>query len=155
SVGQGVDPARAETVSVIVSAAHLEPNCLWLNLSEAALMRAGHSASVELAAVAALGVHLGMDDFGAGTASPASLQHLPIDFLRIGQSFVANLEGGSPRDEGGNAIVHALTDIGRGLKLRTIADGMRRDEELSLMCEFGCDYGQGNLFARPMTSEDF
>jgi diguanylate cyclase (GGDEF)-like protein/PAS domain S-box-containing protein len=155
SVRQVVEPALAETVSAIVSAAHLEPNCLWLNLSETALMRAGHSASVELAAVAALGVHVGMDDFGAGTASPANLQHLPIDFLRIGQSFVANMDGEAPADEGGNAIVHALTDIGRGLKLCTVADGIRRDEELLLMREFGCDYGQGNLFARPLTGEDF
>jgi diguanylate cyclase (GGDEF)-like protein/PAS domain S-box-containing protein len=155
SLRQVVEPELAAMVSDIVSRADLEPDCLWLILSETALMRAGHSASVELAAVAALGVHLGMDDFGAGNASPTNLQHLPIDFLKIGQSFVANLNGGVAPDEDGNAIVHALTDLGRGLKLHTIADGIRRDEELSLMRDFGCQYGQGNLFARPMTGEDF
>ncbi len=139
----------------VVSAAGVEPDRVWLILGETALMRAGHSASVELAAVAELGVHLGLDNFGSGNASPTNLQHLPIDFLKIGQSFVANLNGGIASDEDGNAIVHALTDLGRGLKLHTIADGIRRDEELSLMREFGCQYGQGNLFARPMTGEDF
>jgi diguanylate cyclase (GGDEF)-like protein/PAS domain S-box-containing protein len=155
SLRQVVEPELAAMVSGIVTSAEIEPDCLWLILTETALMRAGHSASVELAAVAALGVHLGMDDFGAGNASPTNLQHLPIDFLKIGQSFVANLNGGVAPDEDGNAIVHALTDLGRGLKLHTIADGIRRDEELSLMREFGCQYGQGNLFARPMTGEDF
>jgi diguanylate cyclase (GGDEF)-like protein/PAS domain S-box-containing protein len=155
SVRQVVEPELASSVSSVLSGAALDPDCLWLILSETALMRAGHSASVELAAVAELGVHLGLDDFGAGNASPTNLQHLPIDFLKIGQSFVANLNGGVAPDEEGNAIVHALTDLGRGLKLHTIADGIRRDEELSLMRDFGCQYGQGNLFARPMTGENF
>jgi EAL domain-containing protein (putative c-di-GMP-specific phosphodiesterase class I) len=155
SVRQVVEPGLAAMVSETVSVADLDPDCLWLILGETALMRAGHSASVELAAVAALGVHLGLDDFGSGNASPTNLQHLPIDFLKIGQSFVANLNGAVAPDEEGNAIVHALTDLGRGLKLHTIADGIRRDEELSLMRQFGCQYGEGYLFARPMTGEDF
>jgi EAL domain-containing protein (putative c-di-GMP-specific phosphodiesterase class I) len=95
------------------------------------------------------------DDSTMAASIDTNLQHLPIDFLKIGQSFVANLNGGVAPDEDGNAIVHALTDLGRGLKLHTIADGIRRDEELSLMRDFGCQYGQGNLFARPMTGEDF
>jgi EAL domain-containing protein (putative c-di-GMP-specific phosphodiesterase class I) len=155
SVRQVVEPGLAAMVHETVSGADLDPDCLRLILSETALMRAGHSASVELAAVAELGVHLGLDDFGAGNASPTNLQHLPIDFLKIGQSFVASLNSGIASDEDGNAIVHALTDLGRGLKLTTIADGIRRDEELALMRQFGCEYGQGNLFARPMTSADF
>ena len=149
SVRQVVEPRLAAMVRETLWVADLEPDCLSLILGETALMRAGHSASVELAEVAALGVHLGLDDFGAGNASPTTLQHLPIDFLKIGQSFVANLNGAIAADEAGNAIVHALTDLGRGLKLHTIADGLRRDEELSLMSQFGCEYGQGNLFAGP------
>ncbi len=155
SVRQVVEPGLAAMVRETLSVADLEPGCLSLILGETALMRAGHSASVELAEVAALGVHLGLDDFGAGNASPTTLQHLPIDFLKIGQSFVANLNSGIAADEDGNAIVHALTDLGHGLKLHTIADGIRREEEVSLMRQFGCEYGQGNLFARPMTSQDF
>lgn len=155
SLRQVVEPGLARMVRAIVAGADLEPHCLWLNLSETALMRAGHSASVELAAVAALGVQLGMDDFGTGNASPAQLQRLPIDYLRIGQSFVANLDAAIPSDEDGNAVVRALVDIGRGLKLRTIADGIRQDEALVLVREFGCQYGQGNLLGRPMTTEEF
>jgi len=155
SLRQVVEPGLAGMVRAIVSGVDLEPQCLWLNLSETALVRAGHSASVELAAVAALGVQLGMDDFGTANVSPAQLQRLPIDYLRIGQSFVANLDAAIPSDEGGNAVVRALVDIGRGLKLRTVADGIRQDQELELVREFGCQYGQGNLLGRPMTAEEF
>ena len=123
---QVVEAGLADTVREILAVTDLNPSCLWLVLSETALMRAGHSASVEMSAVEALGVHLGIDDFGAGNASPTNLQRLPIDFLKIRRSFITNLSSETPTDADGNAIVATLTELGRGLKLRTIADGIER-----------------------------
>jgi EAL domain-containing protein (putative c-di-GMP-specific phosphodiesterase class I) len=153
-VRQVVEPGLAAKVKETLEATHLDPSCLWLVLTETALMRAGHSASVELTAVEALGVHLGLDDFGAGNASPTNLQRLPIDFLKIGPSFVANLNPAAAVDANGNAIFSALTELGRGLKLRTVADGIRRTEELALVRAFGCRYGQGDLLACAVTGEE-
>jgi EAL domain-containing protein (putative c-di-GMP-specific phosphodiesterase class I) len=119
------------------------------------LLGAGRGESVDLREIEALGVHLGMDDFGVGNASLTNLQSLPIDFFKISASFVANLDATIARDVAGNAIVGALLELGRGLKLRTIAAGIERHDELELVREFGCRYGQGNLLGQPLTSAAF
>jgi EAL domain-containing protein (putative c-di-GMP-specific phosphodiesterase class I) len=120
---------------------------LWLELTETALLRAGHSAAVAVAAIQALGVHLGMDDFGTGYASLTNLQRLPIDFLKIDRSFVANLT----RDGhgGDNAIVEAITQLGATLDLTTVAEGIETQEEIDVLRACGVPYGQGYLIAKP------
>jgi diguanylate cyclase (GGDEF)-like protein/PAS domain S-box-containing protein len=150
SARQVAEPGLATTLRETLAATELDPDCLWLELTETALLRAGHSSSVELAAVQALGAHLGMDDFGTGYASLTNLQRLPIDFLKIDRSFVTTLSREGPGDGEARAIVAALTELGRGLSLSTVAEGIERPEELALLREFGCPYGQGYLLARPM-----
>jgi diguanylate cyclase (GGDEF)-like protein/PAS domain S-box-containing protein len=154
SARQVAEPALASTLNETLTLTGLDPDCLWLELTETALLRAGHSSSVELTAIQALGVHLGMDDFGTGYASLTNLQRLPIDFVKIDRSFIATLNREGPGDADASALVAALTELGRGLNLRTIAEGIERPEELALLREFGCRYGQGYLLARPQPRND-
>jgi diguanylate cyclase (GGDEF)-like protein/PAS domain S-box-containing protein len=153
SARQVSEPGLSRTLRSILDDSCLEPDCLWLELTETALLRAGHSATVELAAVQSLGVHIGMDDFGTGYASLTNLQRLPIDFFKIDQSFVGCLSRGDGERTSGNAIVAALTQLGSNLGLRTIAEGIESAEEAELLRAYGCDYGQGFLLARPMTAD--
>jgi diguanylate cyclase (GGDEF)-like protein/PAS domain S-box-containing protein len=153
SARQVSEPGLAATVSSILEDSGLAPDLLWLELTETALLRAGHSATVELCEVQALGVHLGMDDFGTGYASLTNLQRLPIDFLKIDRSFVGCLDGNDGNDgehASGTAIVEALAQLGTTLGLRTIAEGIETPEEAALLRSYGCGYGQGFLLARPM-----
>ena len=120
-------------MNAILDDSRLEPDALWLELTETALLRAGHSATVELAAVQALGVHIGMDDFGTGYASLTNLQRLPIDFFKIDQSFVKCLDRNDSAQASGNAIVAALAQLGATLGLRTIAEGIESPEEAELL----------------------
>jgi diguanylate cyclase (GGDEF)-like protein/PAS domain S-box-containing protein len=152
SARQVSEPGLASTVSVILDESGLDPGSLWLELTETALLRAGHSATVELAAVQTLGVHIGMDDFGTGYASLTNLQRLPIDFFKIDQSFVGCLNRSDGEQASGNAIVAALAQLGSTLGLRTIAEGIESAEEAELLRVYGCNYGQGFLLARPMTA---
>jgi diguanylate cyclase (GGDEF)-like protein/PAS domain S-box-containing protein len=150
SARQLAEPGLALQVRAILEDSEIPPDLLWLELSENALLRAGHSATVELAAVQALGVHIGMDDFGTGYASLSNLQRLPIDFFKIDQSFVKCLDRDGDADASGNAIVQALTQLGSTLGLRTIAEGIESEEATGLLLSFGCGYGQGFHLARPM-----
>jgi diguanylate cyclase (GGDEF)-like protein/PAS domain S-box-containing protein len=154
SARQLSEPGLAKAVNQILDESRLEPDALWLELTETALLRAGHSATVELAAVQALGVHIGMDDFGTGYASLTNLQRLPIDFFKIDQSFVKCLDRDDCAQASGNAIVAALAQLGATLGLRTIAEGIESPEEAELLRAYGCGYGQGFLLARPMPAED-
>lgn len=153
SVRQVAQPGLAEAIRERLSALSLDPDRLWLELTESALLRAGHSAEVELVAVQASGVHIGMDDFGTGYASLSNLQRLPIDFLKIDQSFVAALKGG-PEQEKSNALVAAITSLGQALDLQTVAEGVETDEQSAILQGLGCRYAQGYLFCRPAPAAD-
>jgi diguanylate cyclase (GGDEF)-like protein/PAS domain S-box-containing protein len=153
SARQVAEPGLAATVQSILAASRLEPDSLWLELNERSLLRAGHSATVELSAVQALGVHLGMDDFGTGFSSLTNLQRLPIDFFKIDRSFIQSLDRAEPDRVDGNAIVAALAQLGETLGLRTIAEGIETSEERDLLSAYGCELGQGYLLARPMSAD--
>ena len=120
SARQVAKPGLATAVSEVLTESGLSADLLRLELTETALLRAGHSAALELGAVRNLGVHVGMDDFGTGYASLTNLQQLPIDFLKIDRSFVI-----------------------------TLAEGIETEEQAELLREYGCPYGQGFQFARP------
>jgi diguanylate cyclase (GGDEF)-like protein/PAS domain S-box-containing protein len=147
SARQIAEPGIGDTVADALTISGLPGDALWLELTETALLRAGHSAAVAVAAIQALGVHLGMDDFGTGYASLTNLQRLPIDFLKIDRSFVANLT----RDGhgGDNAIVEAITQLGATLDLTTVAEGIETQEEIDVLRACGVPYGQGYLIAKP------
>jgi diguanylate cyclase (GGDEF)-like protein/PAS domain S-box-containing protein len=150
SARQVAEPGLAATVQSILAASRLDPDALWLELNETALLRAGHSATVELSAVQGLGVHLGIDDFGTGYSSLTNLQRLPIDFFKIDRGFIARLDRDDEERVGGKAIVGALTQLATNLGLRTIAEGIETTEERDLLRGYGCRFGQGFLLARPM-----
>jgi EAL domain-containing protein (putative c-di-GMP-specific phosphodiesterase class I) len=150
SARQVAEPGLASTVQSILASSRLDPDLLWLELNESALLRAGHSATVELSAVQKLGVHLGMDDFGTGYSSLTNLQRLPIDFFKIDRSFIASLDRDGGDRVGGNAIVAALAQLGATLGLKTIAEGIETTEERDLLSVYGCRYGQGYLLSRAM-----
>ena len=150
SARQVAEPGLAATVQSILAASRLDPDAMWLELNETALLRAGHSATVELGAVRSLGVHLGIDDFGTGYSSLTNLQRLPIDFFKIDRSFIAGLDRDDGSRVGGHAIVGALTQLATNLGLRTIAEGIETPYEQGILRGHGCRYGQGFLLARPM-----
>lgn len=97
-----------------------------------------------------VGVSIAVDDFGMGYSSLSYLQLLPIDRLKIDRSFVAALH----RDPRGEAICRTILDMGRNLILMTLAEGIENEEQRRLLLNYGCEEGQGFLFARPMTALD-
>ena len=93
----------------------------------------------------ALGVRISMDDFGSGYSSLSYLQAFPFDKIKIDRAFVMNL-GRNPQSA---AIVRAVIDLGHGLEMSIVAEGVETQEQLSFLADEGCDSVQGYFLGRP------
>ena len=122
---------------------------LGLEMTESSLIPNMHTASSVLAGLRALGVSLLMDDFGTGYSSLNHLHSFPFDMLKIDRSFVGRMiEGDQPRQ-----IVRTIIELARVLRMDVVAEGIETREQYRLLRQMGCRYGQGYLFAKPMTAD--
>lgn len=136
-------PDLVATVQAALSLAGLDPTSLSLDLPEQALMEAAGSTLKGLVALRDTGVRLGINDWGAGSASVSALKRMPVDYVKIDRHLVAGL--GS--DWAHTATVAALVGAGRAFELATVAQGVQSAEQQRLLEDFGCLLGQGNHLA--------
>jgi len=94
----------------------------------------------------ALGVRISMDDFGSGYSSLSYLQAFPFDKIKVDRTFVVNL-GRNPQSA---AIISAVIDLGHGLDMSIVAEGVETAEQLAFLAEEGCDAVQGYLIGKPL-----
>jgi EAL domain-containing protein (putative c-di-GMP-specific phosphodiesterase class I) len=94
-------------------------------------------------------VRIAVDDFGTGYSSLGSLQHLPVDTLKIDKSFVDGVTSGTQ----GAGVVHAIIGIAQMLQLGTVAEGVEHDEQVHRLGELGCEQLQGYCFSKPLPAE--
>jgi diguanylate cyclase (GGDEF)-like protein len=133
-------------VQAALSQSGLDPSALTLEITETTLMRDAQDTVRRLTEIKALGVRVAIDDFGTGYSSLAHLRQFPIDALKIDRSFITGLA----QNLEGESLIHTLVQLGKALSIETIAEGIERPNELSLLREEDCDGGQGFLFARPL-----
>jgi diguanylate cyclase (GGDEF)-like protein/PAS domain S-box-containing protein len=132
-----------EWVADALAATKLPAANLIVELTESGIMQDDEGRLHELRG---LGVQLALDDFGTGYSSLSYLSRFPIDILKIDRSFVSSL--GSRHDE--SALIRSVVQLAASMKLKTVAEGIERPEQLERVKELGCDYGQGFLLAKPM-----
>ena len=128
----------------------LPPAALEIEITESCVMEGAEDVVRTLEAVRATGVHVAMDDFGTGHSSLGALASLPIDTLKIDRCFVSGVEPGSASDR----IVTAILDLGAGLGLGVVAEGVETAEELDYLAARGCQVVQGYHLGRPMPAAD-
>jgi diguanylate cyclase (GGDEF)-like protein len=138
------------SVSDALSSSGLPAECLDLELAESALM---HDLDGNLHALLALkerGIRLCLDHFGTGRSSLAQLQHLPIDVLKIDQSFLA----GVPDSDQAAAIVDAVIVMGHSLGMQVVAVGVEHEAQCDYLARHMCDEVQGYLVSQPVSAEE-
>ncbi|HEY2630078.1 MAG TPA: EAL domain-containing protein, partial [Usitatibacter sp.] len=119
-----------------------------LEVTERVIIEGAGDAREALDELAELGVGIAIDDFGTGYSGLAYLKRLPIDTVKIDQSFVRDLT----IDPDDAAIVTAIVAMSRSLDVEVVAEGIETEEQLEELKRLGCQRGQGYLLARPMTA---
>jgi diguanylate cyclase (GGDEF)-like protein/PAS domain S-box-containing protein len=136
-----------ETVAGALLRSGLPPHLLELELTESILLQDVENTLDTVQQLKALGVRLSIDDFGTGYSSLSYLKRFAVDRLKIDQSFVRDVN----TDPDDAAIVRAVIQLARSLRLGIIAEGVETPEQLAFLREAGCPEVQGYLFSRPLT----
>lgn len=128
----------------------IDPRLIGLELTESVLMHNAGEVQQILEEIKALGVSLAIDDFGTGFSSLSYLRRFPIDYLKIDQTFVRDIER-TPVNE---SICRAMVALANSLSLGIIAEGIEKPTENAALEQMGCTKGQGYLFGKPMSADD-
>jgi len=123
---------------------------LCIEMTEHAVLQEPEQTARILRGFQALGVEVAIDDFGTGYASFTELKHLPVNFLKLDQTFVAGID----TDPSDKAIVEAIIQLGRALDLGVIAEGIECSATIDKLLELGCHRGQGYLMSVPMSPDE-
>ncbi|TFW10083.1 EAL domain-containing protein [Oxalobacteraceae bacterium OM1] len=150
SARQFAERTLTQTVRRALNGAGLEPDLLELELTETLVMQNPEDVVRLLHEMKDMGLRLAIDDFGTGYSSLSYLQRLPVDRLKIDQSFVRDI-GADPNDA---IIARAVISLGHSLGMSVIAEGVSSREQLSFLQQNGCDEMQGYLFSRPVPIEE-
>lgn len=124
----------------------LSPLSLKLEITEGTAMENAEQAIEVLEKLKKIGIQLSMDDFGTGYSSLSYLHRLPFDYLKIDRSFVYNVGENGENSE----ILQTIMSLAKNLKMRVIAEGIETENQLLLLQNLGCDYGQGYLMSKPL-----
>ena len=126
----------------------LEPELLKLEVTESAIVNNAGAVTRVLRELKELGVSLSIDDFGTGYSSLSYLGQLPVDELKIDQSFVADVA----TRKTGRAVVAAIVEMAKAHGLTVVAEGVEQRAQAEVLRSIGCTFAQGYLFARPQSA---
>ncbi|CAG22595.1 putative signal transduction protein [Photobacterium profundum SS9] len=140
------DPDLLENIRRIILNVGIDARSLEIEITESTLMENVESAIHTLHQFKELGITVAIDDFGTGYSSLAMLKRLPVDKLKIDRSFVKDLSSNNSDQK----IVQALISMAHTLQISVIAEGIETQEQFNLLQQYGCDFGQGYLFSKPV-----
>ncbi|WP_422924803.1 EAL domain-containing protein [Singulisphaera sp. PoT] len=139
------------TIARILRGAEADPAWLTVEITESAMIEEPSRAMEVLSQIHAMGVRIAIDDFGTGYSSLAYLKDLPVDEVKVDRSFVKNITTNAKTAH----IVQSVIELGHGLGLSVIAEGIEDQETADLLTSMGCDGAQGFFFSRPIPPTDF
>lgn len=143
-------PSLFEQTETLLRSLKLPPYSLKLEITESSLMENFPYATRLLEKLKALNVRLLIDDFGTGYSSLSYLQKLPVDSLKIDRSFVKNIEFSSKDCEISKTIINLADSLG----LEVVAEGIETSQQLDILKQMGCEFGQGYFFSPPLAQEE-
>jgi EAL domain-containing protein (putative c-di-GMP-specific phosphodiesterase class I) len=122
---------------------------LELEITESVLMQDTTLAVSILNKLSELGIKISIDDFGTGFSSLNYLKNLPLDYLKIDQTFVKDFSL-----QTNSAITKAIVTLAQSLNMKTIAEGVETEEQRKFLSELNCDEAQGFLFSKPISKDE-
>jgi diguanylate cyclase (GGDEF)-like protein len=146
-----LDDTLDRTVRELLTKHGVGADLLKLEVTESAIMTDPVRATGVLQRLAALGISISIDDFGAGYTSIRQLKDLPICELKIDRSFVTDVA----TDPSNAVIVRSVIDLGHNLGLSIVAEGVETQQGLDCLGSYGCDIVQGYIVSRPLPVETF
>lgn len=130
--------------------ANLSPEFLDLEITEGVIMNQTEEIISTLHELSEMGVQLSIDDFGTGYSSLSYLQRLPVDKLKIDQTFIKDMIG----DESALSLVEAVIKLGHSFNLNVIAEGVETKQQMDKLLAMNCDQAQGYFIKRPERADD-
>jgi EAL domain-containing protein (putative c-di-GMP-specific phosphodiesterase class I) len=129
----------------------IDPALLKLELTESLVLVDVEDTIRKMLSLKELGVKFSMDDFGTGYSSLSYLKRLPLDQIKIDQSFVRDIVS----NKSDAVLVKTIIDMSRNFGLEVIAEGVESDQQLAILKQNGCNAFQGYLFGKPVPLEKF
>jgi EAL domain-containing protein (putative c-di-GMP-specific phosphodiesterase class I) len=136
-----------EHVLSVIKKHDVNPKLLELEITETVLMKALDKSFIALKKLRQHGINISIDDFGTGYCSLSYLSRLPVDILKIDRSFVSG-------DQPSTAVLEMIVAMAKALDLKTIAEGVETQEQKDWLVREGCDYLQGYLISKPISSKE-
>ncbi len=138
-------------VATSLDASGLDPSYLDLELTESLLVEQPDETIRILNHFKGMGISISMDDFGTGYSSLSYLTRFPLDSLKVDRAFVTNL----PDDRDAVVVVRAIVGMAKELDLNIVAEGIETERQMEFLHGLGCHTGQGYLFSKPITNDEF
>jgi len=138
-------------VQELITSFSIDPSLLKFELTESMLLDNFEETIIKMKALKGMGIGFALDDFGTGYSSLQYLKRLPLDQLKIDQSFVRDIA----IDSSDKAIVSTILAMARSLNLDVIAEGVETEEQRHFLQNSGCDHYQGYLFGKPVSIDKF
>ena len=129
----------------------IRPSRLKLELTESFILDDVEEAIVKMHELRAIGIRFALDDFGTGYSSLSYLKRLPLEQLKIDQSFVRDIA----TDKSNSVMVRTIISIANNFGLEIIAEGVETDDQLAFLRQYGCNRYQGYLFGKPVPLAEF
>ena len=144
-------PYFVEQVKNAIEETGIRAFCLKLELTESFILNDVEDAIKKMQELRGIGINFAMDDFGTGYSSLSYLKRLPLEQLKIDQSFVRDIA----RDKSSSVMVRTIINIASNFGLKVVAEGVETDEQLAFLRQYGCSTFQGYLFGKPVPSGEF
>jgi diguanylate cyclase (GGDEF)-like protein len=144
-------PYFVEQVKDAIQKSGIRTSQLKLELTESFILNDVDEAIEKMRELRSIGICFAMDDFGTGYSSLAYLTRLPLEQLKIDQSFVRNI----PRDKNSCVMVRTIINIANNFGMEVVAEGVETDEQLAFLRQYGCHQFQGYLFGKPVPVQEF
>jgi diguanylate cyclase (GGDEF)-like protein len=142
------DPELVGDLLSLINETGIDPTRLVLEITESALIRDLDGALRRLGQLSAAGIRIALDDFGTGYSSLSHLRRLPVSILKIDKSFVTDSDDVDDPSGSGERLLRTIVQLGTGLRMQVVAEGVETRDQLALLRQAGCQLGQGFLWSQ-------